>query len=102
MLFRSVQQGITEARYAERVGTRAIALVERGRQARLPWQADDIDGVTHLDDDVAPGSLVEVDVTDTDEYDFHARVLRVMQAPATPVAPSGRVLPLASLGAFGR
>ena len=97
-----VQQGITEARYAERVGTRAIALVERGRQARLPWQADDIDGVTHLNDDVAPGSLVEVDVTDTDEYDFHARIVRVVQAPATPAAPTGRVLPLASLGAFGR
>jgi ribosomal protein S12 methylthiotransferase len=97
-----VQRGITEERYDERVGQRAVALVEQGRRARLPWQADDIDGITELDADVEPGALVEVEVTGTDDYDFTARVRRVVSVPAPVAAPSGRFLPVASMGAFGR
>ena len=97
-----VQRGITEERYDERVGQRAVALVEQGRRARLPWQADDIDGVTELDADVEPGALVEVDVTGTDDYDFTARVRRVVSVPAPVAASTSRFLPVASMGAFGR
>jgi len=101
-LLTEVQRGITEERYAERVGQRVVALVEQGRRARLPWQADDIDGITELDREVEPGALVEVDVTGTDDYDFTANVVRVVSAPAPPPAAAPRYLPVASIGAFGR
>jgi ribosomal protein S12 methylthiotransferase len=98
-----IQRGITEDCYAERVGTRADALVVQGRTARLPWQADDIDGVTTLDADAPAGAIVEVEVTDTDDYDFSAsvRATRSLAAPAAE-ATRARSLPLASMGAFGR
>ena len=103
-LLTELQRAITEERYNERVDTRAVALADGGQRARLPWQADDIDGVTHLDCDAAPGSFVEVDVTGTDDYDFTATVLRtVSAAPAAQSVPrQSRSLPMASMGAFGR
>jgi ribosomal protein S12 methylthiotransferase len=102
-----VQRGITAERYERRVGVRTRALVERGAIARLPWQADDIDGITWLDADAAPGSFVEVEVTEVvDDYDFRARVLAVSAAPAAPGPagrrPASRELPLATIGSFGR
>jgi ribosomal protein S12 methylthiotransferase len=110
-----LQRAITAERYEARIGSRVLALVEQeaGRddegeptlaRARLPWQADDIDGVTWLDTDAPAGRFVEVEVTDVvDDYDFSARVLRVLDAPATaaPVA-RGRSLPVTSVGSFGR
>jgi hypothetical protein len=98
------------------VGTRAHALVERsatdaggdqpGAVARLPWQADDIDGVTLLDIDAPAGSFADVEVTGVvDDYDFSARVLSVLDAPvSTNPAPrkASRELPLATIGSFGR
>ena len=121
-----LQRAITAERYELRVGTRAHALVERsggqagrdgaapsapesnggnpsGATARLPWQADDIDGVTWLDTAAPPGSFVDVEVTEVvDDYDFRARVLGMIDAP--PVAPraASRQLPLATVGSFGR
>jgi ribosomal protein S12 methylthiotransferase len=105
------QRAITAERYEARVGLRVTALVDRAAhadqppQARLPWQADDIDGVTVLDRDAGPGTFVEVTVTGVqDDYDFTARVERVLDGPAVP-APAARLpraLPLASLGSFGR
>ena len=115
-----LQRAITAERYERRVGMRTRALVERGANesggealrasARLPWQADDIDGVTWLDADAPAGSFVDVEVTGVvDDYDFSARVLGVLgvvEAPrAGPLAalraPS-RELPLATIGSFGR
>lgn len=103
-LLTELQRSITDERYSERVGTRSVALAEGGTRARLPWQADDIDGITRLDMDVAAGSLVEVDVTATDDYDFTATVQRtVSKAQALqPVPRASRSLPMASMGAFGR
>ena len=74
--------------------------------ARLPWQADDIDGVTYLDEPLAPGTLVEVAAElVVDDYDFRAAVVRVIDTPAvyTPEAIR-RQLPLVSttIGSFGR
>ncbi len=114
-----LQRAITAERYEQRIGARTHALVERssanagregggaaagtGAVARLPWQADDIDGVTWLDTDAPVGSFVDVEVTDVvDDYDFSARVLSVIDAPAVVPHAPGRELPLATIGSFGR
>jgi len=61
-----LQRSITAERYEGRVGRSAIALIDRRdtdagtSQARLPWQADDIDGVTQLDEALPPGTIAEV------------------------------------------
>ena len=111
-----LQRAITAERYERRVGHRVHALVERSAAgaggdahdavARLPWQADDIDGVTRLDTDAPAGAFVDVEVTGVvDDYDFSARVLSVLDPPAS-AQPAPRVasreLPLATIGSFGR
>jgi len=99
-----LQRGVTAGRNEERIGAIAYALVDRladessgGVEARLPWQADDIDGVTRLDrDDLAPGTIVEVSVTDVvDDFDFRGSV-RGIVAPAAVrgTAPAHRALPV--------
>lgn len=98
-----LQRAVTTERYETRIGQRVRALVDSGRRARLPWQADDIDGITTLDVPAADGAFVDVEVTDVvDDYDFAATVLRVIPAPAAPVASRSRSLPMASVGSFGR
>jgi ribosomal protein S12 methylthiotransferase len=109
-----LQRVITSERYERRVGKRAHALVEAparvedgervATRARLPWQADDIDGVTWLDTDVPAGAFVAVEVTDVvDDYDFTARVLGVVEAPVAAARPvPSRSLPVVSMGSFGR
>ena len=79
-----LQRSITAERYESRVGRTALALVDRSdlengtSQARLPWQADDIDGVTQIDVALAPGTFAEVAVEEVvDDYDFQASVIRV-------------------------
>lgn len=107
-----LQRHITAERYESRVGSLAPVLIEAAAGAdglargRLPWQADDIDGVTWVRTEVAPGSLIETRVTAVqDDYDFTADVVRTLEMPVTPsVAPArGRTLPVApSIGSFGR
>lgn len=107
-----LQRAITADRYEERVGSTVTALVDYGATgddpalARLPWQADDIDGLTRLDADAAPGSMVEVNVTGVvDDYDFTARIIRTTPPPATPARARRQlaVVPGASsVGSFGR
>ena len=110
------QRHITAERYESRVGSVATALVEAAAgasegttaaRARLPWQADDIDGVTWVETDAVAGSLIEVDVLEVvDDYDFHARFRRELSAPAAALSgvPRGRSLPIAAdtMGSFGR
>jgi ribosomal protein S12 methylthiotransferase len=110
----ALQRAITAERYESRIGSRVRALVERSAttedgepvaaRARLPWQADDIDGVTWLDVDAPAGSFVEVEVTDViDDYDFEAKVLSIVEQPAAaPRARPSRELPMATIGSFGR
>ena len=107
-----LQRGITAERYDTRIGRTALALVDRAddasgtSQARLPWQADDIDGVTYLDEALPPGTLAEVAVEEVvDDYDFRASHIRV----ALPVwAPerrrARRELPMSqiTIGSYGR
>jgi ribosomal protein S12 methylthiotransferase len=107
-----VQRRITADRYAARIGRRSVALVdrvdvERGiSEARLPWQADDIDGVTYIDEPLAPGTIVEVAVEEVlDDYDFQASLIRVTLPTTAPVhRRSARELPISqvTIGSYGR
>lgn len=102
-----LQRAITDERYEERIGAQAQALAAGGRVARLPWQADDIDGLTTLDVDAPAGAIVSVEVETAEDYDFTARVTgTVLGAPSAVAAPArGRALPMVgggSMGAFGR
>jgi ribosomal protein S12 methylthiotransferase len=103
-----LQRAVTAERYEARVGAVVPALVDRvtedGIQGRLPWQADDIDGVAWLDRGRV-GEIVEVRVTElVDDYDFGASVQRVVQGIGE--ARTGRLLPMATapttIGSFGR
>lgn len=107
-----LQRMITAERYEARLGAPVQALVDSLDDitglavARLPWQADDIDGLTFLDRPFAPGTLVEVIPREVvDDYDFVAESVRVISAPAGDVAVSlRRQLPLVAttIGSFGR
>jgi ribosomal protein S12 methylthiotransferase len=107
-----VQRAISVERYESRVGRTALALVDRrdiesgASQARLPWQADDIDGITMIDQSLAPGTFAEVAVEEVvDDYDFQASVIRVASQISPPNARrKSRELPLrdTSLGSYGR
>lgn len=107
-----LQRAITAERYEQRTGTRSAAIVDRvspeGVQARLPWQADDIDGVTWLSGSLAPGTIVDVTVEAVvEDYDFRAAVIGPgTQLPRTGPErrPRPRSLPLAAagIGSYGR
>jgi hypothetical protein len=75
-------------------------------QARTQAQADDIDGVTWLEGDAVPGSIVSVRLEDVvEDYDFRATVMRTLDEPRTSAAPRRRPLPMAGVAgtaAFGR
>jgi ribosomal protein S12 methylthiotransferase len=107
-----LQRVITAERYESRLGQSAMALVDRcdsalgTSQARLPWQADDIDGVTQLDESLPAGTFAEVAVEEVvDDYDFQASVIRVAMPAARPeTRRSTRQLPIrqTTIGSFGR
>ena len=107
-----LQRAITAGKYESRTGGSALALVdrtdpERGTsQARLPWQADDIDGVTQIDEALPPGTMVEVAVEEVvDDYDFQASVIRVaLPAGAPQQRRASRQLPIkqVTIGSYGR
>jgi ribosomal protein S12 methylthiotransferase len=107
-----LQRAITGERYESRVGRTAPAIVDRANaetgtsQARLPWQADDIDGVTQIDVALPPGTIAEVAVEEVvDDYDFQASVIRVALPAAIPEARRiSRELPISqvTIGSYGR
>lgn len=107
-----LQRAVTAERYEARTGQTARALVDRAdkeggtSQARLPWQADDIDGVTHIDEALPPGTIVEVAVEEVvDDYDFQASMIRVAMPASAPHARHGsRQLPIkqVTIGSYGR
>ncbi len=107
-----LQRAITSEKYESRTGRTALALVDRSdakrgtSQARLPWQADDIDGVTQLDEALPAGTIAEVAVEEVvDDYDFQASVIRVaMPAGAPRVHRVSRQLPIkqVTIGSYGR
>ncbi len=107
-----LQRMITAERYEARLGLPVQALVDRLDEetglavGRLPWQADDIDGVTYLDEAYTPGTLLQVIPRDVvDDYDFSAETVRVISTPPPDIAAAlRRQLPLAAttIGSFGR
>ena len=107
-----LQRAITGEKYESRTGRTAPALVDRSdaergtSQARLPWQADDIDGVTQLDEALPPGTIAEVAVEEVvDDYDFQASVIRIaMPAGAPQKRRVSRQLPIqqVTIGSYGR
>ena len=106
-----LQRVITSERYEAHVGSRVRVLVDAaadasGRaQARAPWQADDVDGVTRVATDAAPGDFVDVTIDAVeDDYDLAATALTIADRyqPRRPMR-AGRVLPVTStVGSFGR
>jgi ribosomal protein S12 methylthiotransferase len=107
-----LQRSITAERYEARVGTVTRAIVDRqtvdGSQARLPWQADDIDGVTQLDEPHSPGTFVDVAIQEVvEDYDFRASVVGVADSPvrrARGKSPVLLSLPVIepTIGSYGR
>lgn len=106
-----LQRFVTAERYERRIGQSARALVDRVHddfiEARTPWQADDIDGVTRITTAGTiprPGSFIDITIDAVvDDYDFDASLTRIVSGPGT----SRRVvrsLPVigASLGSYGR
>ena len=107
-----LQRSITAERYESRLGRTALALVDRTNlengtsQARLPWQADDIDGVTQIDESLPPGTMAEVAVEEViDDYDFQASLIRVTLPIGVPKrSKASRQLPISqvTIGSYGR
>jgi ribosomal protein S12 methylthiotransferase len=108
-----LQRVITAERYERHIGRRVRAMVDRPAnesglaEARAVWQADDIDGVTHVKTDALPGSVIDVRIDDViDDYDFAATELALVDAPAVIPVKLGRSLPMFaavnSIGSFGR
>jgi ribosomal protein S12 methylthiotransferase len=105
-----LQRVLTGERYEKRIGTVARAIVDRptttGSQARLPWQADDIDGVTHLDELHPPGTFLDVAVEEVvEDYDFKASVVGVVrgvQPQKSHLSPLALPVLQPTIGSYGR
>ena len=103
-----LQRSITADRYDSRTGKVSRIIVDRvaengGSVGRLPWQADDVDGVTFIDERLDPGEFADVAVQEVvDDYDFKATVVnRITPVQRAPRA-SRRSLPLVTIGSYGR
>ena len=105
-----LQRQITAERYERFVGRRARAMIDRvvdgEAQGRTVWQADDVDGIVHVQgaEHLAPGTIVDAAIEGVeDDVDFRATLLRVVDAPST-AAPKRRALPMvgSTIGSFGR
>ncbi len=81
-----VQRAISAERLTRFVGSEAQVLVDRVADpddgqathvGRVPWQADDVDGVTYVTTGgwAVPGQFVRVRVTASEDYDFRAVAL---------------------------
>jgi ribosomal protein S12 methylthiotransferase len=103
-----LQRAITADRYERFVGKRARGIVDRRGdrlEARAIWQADDIDGITLVEGDAAPGSIVEMTINAVqDDYDFLATQHAVLVTRPAPMRERASlpVVSLTSIGSFGR
>jgi ribosomal protein S12 methylthiotransferase len=105
-----LQRAITAERYERHVGRTVRAMVTRAGPARAPaearlvWQADDIDGVTRVTTDAPAGTLLDVRIDAVeDDYDFSATFVRVVDAPrAAPRARRRLPMMATTIGSFGR
>ena len=106
--FTELQRCITADRYESRTGQVSRLIVDRvgengGSVGRLPWQADDVDGVTFIGECLEPGEFADVAVEQVvDDYDFRATVVNhVARAPRT-MTTARRSLPMITIGSYGR
>jgi ribosomal protein S12 methylthiotransferase len=103
-----LQRAVTADRYERFVGKRTRGIVDRRGdrlEARALWQADDIDGITWLEGDARPGSIVDMTITGVqDDYDFVATQHAVVATPPVPARTRSSlpVVSLTSIGSFGR
>ncbi|HZJ01415.1 MAG TPA: hypothetical protein VFD22_12200, partial [Gemmatimonadaceae bacterium] len=104
-----LQRSITADRYESRLGKVHRLIVDRIDEnghavGRLPWQADDIDGVTFIDEPLVPGEFADVATQEVvDDYDFRATIVRrIISAPVISPLTVRRSLPLATMGSYGR
>jgi ribosomal protein S12 methylthiotransferase len=102
-----LQRGITAERNEERIGRRVHAIIDRvaagSVEARVWWQAHDVDGITFLDTAAGPGSIVEVAVTRVvEDYDLSASFIQEVSPPRA--ARKTKALPLLghTTASFGR
>jgi len=81
-----IQRAVSAERLARFVGRDVQVLVDQiadpsdsgaTHVGRVPWQADDVDGVTHLTAGgwARPGTMVRARVTESEDYDFRAVAL---------------------------
>jgi len=78
-----VQRAISAERLARFVGREVDVLVDRLEEeegikvGRVQWQADDVDGVTYLEQGgwARPGGFVRARITASEDYDFQAAAL---------------------------
>ena len=106
-----LQRAITADRLERHLGRSVRVLVDRAVagepvEARTPWQADDIDGVTYLEahDGLRPGDFAEARLaTLVDDYSYGAAVLGGIERATMP-ARRVRRLPMIveTVGSFGR
>ncbi len=79
--FMEKQQAISTARLAAKVGTKQVVIIdevdEEGAIGRSTADAPEIDGLVYLNEefDVAPGDIVEVEITHSDEYDLWGEIV---------------------------
>lgn len=104
-----VQAAISAERYERHLGRTVTALVDRvvdtGVEARTVWQADDVDGITHVAGQAPAGSFVQVVLDEVvDDFDYSASLVRIESCPP-PAARAGRALPVMTgitSGSYGR
>lgn len=79
--FMEKQQAISTRKLAAKIGSVQAVIIdevdEEGAIGRSTADAPEIDGLVYLNDqfDVAPGDIVEVEITHSDEYDLWGEVL---------------------------
>ena len=103
-----LQRSITAERYESRTGKVSRLIVDRVGEngesiGRLPWQADDVDGVTFVGELLEPGEFADVAVEEVvDDYDFRATLVnRIARVPRSTAA-ARRSLPMLTIGSYGR
>ena len=106
-----LQRAITAERLERHVGRSVRVLVDRAGggapvEARTPWQADDIDGLTYLEacDGVQPGDFAEARLTMlVDDYSYGATCLGTVERVAAPPRRLRRLpMMVETVGSFGR
>jgi len=84
-----LQDAITAAKRDALIGVTRQVLVDAPGQGRTVHEAPEIDGIVHLPDDLAVGSLVDVTITGAEGPDLYARATDRGAVPAGAVAGAG-------------